>query len=228
MRQKILVVDDEEDLREILQFNLEIEGYDVDAVASAEEAFRKPLPSYSLFMLDVMLEGMDGFQMARRLKQNKATAETPIIFVTALDDELSTVNGLDLGADDYICKPLAISEVKARVRALLRRCFPKSPDDLANSAITYDEIVLDVQQKKCTIQGSEIVLTKLEFELLALFLKHPDKVFSRQEILQRIWPRDSFVLDRTVDVNVTRIRKKIGKYGQQIKTRFGYGYTFES
>lgn len=228
MKQKILVVDDEEDLREILQFNLEIDGYDVDVAASAEEALRKPLASYSLFMLDIMLEGMDGFQMARRLKANKATAEIPIIFVTALDDELSTVNGLDMGADDYICKPISVSEVKARVRALLRRCYPKTESEIETAIISYGEIEVNVAQKKCHIAGTEIVLTKLEFELLVLFLKSPDKVFSRQEILQRIWPRDSFVLDRTVDVNVTRLRKKIGKYGQQIKTRFGYGYTFES
>ncbi len=226
--QKILVVDDEEDLREILQFNLETEGYQVDTAASAEEALGMDLQGYSLFLLDVMMEGMDGFAMARRLKANPATSKIPIIFATALDDEQNIVSGLDLGADDYISKPLSISEVKARVRAIMRRCNPAPSTAKSSETLSYEDMYLHLDSKKCIVCGSEVVLTKMEFELLTLFLKYPDRTFSRQEILQRIWPRDTYVLLRTVDVNITRLRKKIGIYGPHLKTRFGYGYQFES
>lgn len=225
---KILVVDDELDLCEVLQYNLETEGYEVMTANSAEEALELPLHEFSLILLDVMMGEMSGFQMARKIKDNPATSQIPIIFITALDDEDNTVKGLNIGADDYIAKPLSMKEVKARVRAVLRRFNPPSQQrEVTGSTICYGEIIVDLNTKTAKLDGEELALTKLEFELLSFFLRNPDKVFSREDLLARCWPQDVYVLDRTVDVNITRLRKKIGRYGKQIKTRIGYGYCFE-
>jgi len=236
---KILVVDDEQDICEILQYNLETEGFEVVTANSAEEALGLPLQEFGLILLDVMMGEMSGFQMARRLKDNSATAQIPIIFITALDGEDNLVKGLNIGADDYIAKPLSMKEVKARVRAVLRRTaqvsgfkfqdsgFKSQDSDTPDSQICYEGIVLDLNAKTATLDGQDLSLTKLEYELLSLLLQHPGKVFSREDLLKYCWPQDVFVMDRTVDVNITRLRKKIGRYGQQIKTRVGYGYCFE-
>ncbi len=225
---KILVVDDEQDICEILKYNLEIEGYQVETANSAEEALKLSLKEFDLILLDVMMGEISGFQMALKLKENPQTAQIPIIFITALDSEDNTVKGLNIGADDYIAKPLFLKEVKARVNAVLRR-VKVSKEFLNNSIneITYEGIVLNTDSKTATLDGNEIPLTKLEFELLLLFLKNPGKVFGRNDLLEHCWPQDVYVLDRTVDVNITRLRKKIGIYGKQIKTRIGYGYCFE-
>ena len=226
---KILVVDDEQDICEILQYNLETEGFEVVTANSAEEAMELPLQEFRLILLDVMMGEMSGFQMARRLKNDSSTANIPIIFITALDGEDDMVKGLNIGADDYIAKPLSMKEVKARVRAVLRRFSQSqqavSPHD--NSMIVYEGITLNLNTKTVICDGQELVFTKLEFELLSFFLQHPNKVFSREDLLKHCWPHDVMVLDRTVDVNITRLRKKIGRYGKQIKTRVGYGYCFE-
>lgn len=225
---KILVVDDELDLCEILQYNLETEGYEVTTANSAEEALKLPLQEYALILLDVMMGEMSGFQMARKIKDNPYTAQIPIIFITALDSEDNTVKGLNIGADDYIAKPLSMKEVKARVKAVLRRANSQSHQgEVSDCKICYGEITLDLNAKTASLDGKELALTKLEFELLSFFLHNPDKVFSREELLTQCWPHDVYVLDRTVDVNITRLRKKIGRYGKQIKTRIGYGYCFE-
>lgn len=228
---RILIVDDEQDICEILQYNLETEGYDVTTANSAEEALMLPLTDFSLILLDVMMGEMSGFQMAHRLKDNPATAQIPIIFITALDDEDNTVRGLNIGADDYIAKPLSMKEVKARVGAVLRRATSTSSSMVDNHnevhEVNYQGITLNLDSKMATLDGQELALTKLEFELLSLFLTHLNKVFSREDLLARCWPQDVFVLDRTVDVNITRLRKKIGIYGKQIRTRIGYGYCFE-
>ena len=228
---KILVVDDESDICEILQYNLETEGFEVVTANSAEEALELPLQEFCLILLDVMMGEMSGFQMALRLKNNSSTAHIPIIFITALDGEDNLVKGLNIGADDYISKPLSMKEVKARVRAVLRRSALSQPQPAAapqtNSKIVYEGIMLDLNAKTATCDGRELVFTKLEFELLSFFLQHPNKVYSREDLLKNCWPQDVVVLDRTVDVNITRLRKKIGHYGKQIKTRVGYGYCFE-
>ena len=232
---KILVVDDEQDICEILQYNLETEGYEVMTAYSAEEALQLPLHEFSLILLDVMMGEMSGFQMARRLKDSPATAKIPIIFITALDGEDNLVKGLNIGADDYIAKPLSMKEVKARVRAVLRRTLnqgDRSRDSLDTSdhgpvPLIYEGIRLDLNAKTVTLDGEELICTKLEFELLSFFLQHPGRVYSREDLLKYCWPQDVLVLDRTVDVNITRLRKKIGRYGKQIKTRVGYGYYFE-
>ena len=231
-KMRILVVDDEQDLCEILQYNLETEGYEVDTANSAEEAMQMQITDYSLLLLDIMMGAMSGFQMARRLKENPATAHIPIIFITALDNEDSTVKGLNIGADDYIAKPISVKELKARVAAVLRRtCGEKNRgeeerEDKAE-VVAYQTLQVNTSSKTVMLDGEKVALTKLELELLLLFLRKPNKVFAREELLKRCWPSDTYVLDRTVDVNITRLRKKIGRYGKQIKTRFGYGYTFE-
>jgi len=229
---KILVVDDEQDICEILQYNLETEGFEVVTANSAEEALLLPLHEFSLILLDVMMGETSGFQMARQLKNSPATVQIPIIFITALDSEDNLVKGLNIGADDYIAKPLSMKEVKARVRAVLRRTAytlsqrEDTPTTTADHWICYEDIALDMNAKTATLDGEELICTKLEFELLSFFLQHPGRVFSREDLLKYCWPQDVLVLDRTVDVSITRLRKKIGRYGKQIKTRVGYGYYF--
>ena len=228
---KILVVDDEVDICEILQYNLENEGYEVVTANSAEEALQLPIQEFGLILLDVMMGEMSGFQMALQLKNNPATTLIPIIFITAIEGEDNLVKGLNIGADDYIAKPLSMKEVKARVKAVLRRSMQtRTQPAMASSddnKISYEGITLDLNAKTATLDGQELVFTKLEFELLSFFLQHPDRVFSREDLLKHCWPKDVLVLDRTVDVNITRLRKKIGRYGKHIKTRVGYGYCFE-
>ncbi|MCD8293308.1 MAG: response regulator transcription factor [Prevotellaceae bacterium] len=229
---RILVVDDEQDLCEILQYNLQAEGYEVDTAGSAEEALALELSGYNLILLDVMMGTMSGFQLARYLKGNPVYAQIPIIFITALDNEDDTLKGFNLGADDYIAKPLSLKEVKARVKAVLRRTAAAGADKASRqsqeSKIAYETLILDLDDKSAFMDGNKLPLTKLEFELLALFMQHPGKLFDRASLLEHCWPAHTVVMDRTVDVNIARMRKKLGRYGKQIKARFGYGYTFEA
>lgn len=224
---RILIIDDEEDLCEILKFNLENENYLVDTAHSAEEALKMDLASYDLLLLDVMMGEISGFRMANMLKKDKKTAGIPIIFITAKDTENDTVTGFNLGADDYISKPFSLREVIARVKAVLRRTSTET-DDKAPEKLIYQTLVVDIPQKKVSIDDQEISLTKKEFEILFLLLGNKGRVFSREDILGRIWSDEVYVLDRTIDVNITRLRKKIGKYGKCIVTRLGYGYCFEA
>lgn len=211
---KILVVDDEESLCEILQFNLEVEGYEVDVAYSAEQALDMHPERYSLILLDVMMGETSGFKMARQLKSRPETAGVPIIFCTARDTEDDTVAGLNIGADDYIAKPFSIREVLARVRSVLRRTAQPAAEE---KAVTFEGLRMDLTRKVCTIDG----------EPLALLLSSRGKIFSREEILRQVWSDEVIVLDRTIDVNITRLRRKIGPYGEHIVTRLGYGYGFE-
>lgn len=222
---KILVVDDEQDLLEILKFNLETEGYEVETAASAEEALTLDIGSFNLMLLDVMMGGMSGFAMARKLKDNPATAAIPIIFLTARDTENDTLTGFSLGADDYISKPFSIREVLVRVRAVIRRTA--DPATTQANVLRYQGIEMNLDKKTVTIEGADVPFTKTEFELLHLLLEERGRVFSRQELIDRVWPKDVLVLDRTVDVNITRMRKKIKDYAHHIVTRLGYGYFFE-
>jgi two-component system, OmpR family, alkaline phosphatase synthesis response regulator PhoP len=223
---RILVVDDEEDLCEILQFNLETEGYQVDVAYSAEEALKKNIAEYNLLLLDVMMGEMSGFKMARALRENPATATTPIIFLTAKDSETDRLTGFNIGADDYISKPFSIREVLARVKAVIRRVENKKTV-VAVEQLTYETLVMFLGNKKVLLDGVEIPFTKKEYEILRLFLENKNRVFSRDEMLTRVWSDEVIVLDRTIDVNITRLRKKIGAYGKNIVTRLGYGYCFE-
>ena len=221
---RVLVVDDETDLCDILKFNLEAEGYYVTTTNSAEEALEKNVARYDLLLLDVMMGGMDGFTLARMLKKRAETSQIPIIFLTARTTESDTVNGLDIGADDYIAKPFSIREVKARIKAVLRRTHEQAT---GQQVLTFKSLQLNLDKKTVSIDDEGIPFSKTEFEILALLLREKGRVFSRQELINRIWPRDVMVLDRTVDVNITRVRKKIKDYARHIVTRLGYGYFFE-
>ena len=225
--QRILVVDDEQDLLEILKFNLETEGYEVATASSAEEALQMDIASFSLLLLDVMMGGMSGFAMARKLKEKPTTANVPIIFLTARDTENDTVTGFNLGADDYISKPFSLREVMVRVRAVLRRTAT-STDEGEPQVLSYQGIIMNLDKKTVSIEGEDVPFTKTEFELLNLLLSERGRVFPRQELIERIWPKDVLVLDRTVDVNITRLRKKIGPFAKCIVTRLGFGYYFDA
>ncbi len=224
---RILVVDDEQDLLEILKFNLETEGYTVDTATSAEEAMTMDIAGYDLLLLDVMMGGMSGFAMARRLKENVATSAVPVIFLTARNTENDTLTGFNLGADDYISKPFSIREVLVRIRAVLRRTQSEGEGD-EPQVLSYQGITVNLDKKTVSIDGEEVPFTKTEFELLRLLLEEKGRVFSRQELIERIWPKDVLVLDRTVDVNITRLRKKIGRFAKCIVTRLGFGYYFDA
>ena len=225
--QRILVVDDEQDLLEILKFNLETEGYEVATASSAEEALQMDIASFSLLLLDVMMGGMSGFAMARKLKEKPTTANVPIIFLTARDTENDTVTGFNLGADDYISKPFSLREVMVRVRAVLRRTA-NNVEEGEPQVLSYQGIIMNLDKKTVSIEGEDVPFTKTEFELLHLLLNERGRVFSRQELIERIWPKDVLVLDRTVDVNITRLRKKIGPFAKCIVTRLGFGYYFDA
>ncbi len=224
----ILVVDDEEDLCEILQFNLETEGYTVDVAYSAEEAMKKDISKYNLLLLDVMMGEMSGFKMARSLAQDPLTANIPIVFLTAKDSETDRLTGFNIGADDYISKPFSIREVLARVKVVIRRGNTNKTSFIPAQKLTYENLEMSLDNKKVKLEGVEIPFTKKEFEILRLFLENQNRVFSRDEMLTRVWTDEVIVLDRTIDVNITRLRKKIGPYGKNIVTRLGYGYCFEN
>lgn len=223
---RILVVDDEEDLCEILKFNLAMEGYEVDTAFSAEEALKKDLTRYQLLLLDVMMGEISGFKMASLVRKEEKTAAIPIIFLTAKDTENDMLTGFNLGADDYISKPFSIRQVAARIKAVLRRTADQAKNP-ATERLEYETLALDTKRIKATVDGQEVPLTKKEFEILRLLLENKGNVFSREEILSRIWKDEVYVLDRTIDVNITRLRKKIGPYGKNIVTRLGFGYCFE-
>lgn len=224
---RILVVDDEQDLCEILKFNLETDGYVVETANSADDALDMNIESFDLMLLDVMMGGMSGFAMAKKLKANPATKDIPIVFLTARDTENDTVTGFNLGADDYISKPFSIREVLVRIRAVLRRTAERNGEPQANM-LSYQGLELNLDKKTVSIDGEEVPFTKTEFEILHLLLDEKGRVFSRQELIDRIWPKDVLVLDRTVDVNITRLRKKIGKFSKCIVTRLGFGYYFDA
>ncbi|WP_279159047.1 response regulator transcription factor [Muribaculum intestinale] len=233
MRIKILIVDDEEPICEILKYNLELEGYEADYALSAEEAMNLDLSSYALFILDIMMEQVSGFDFAKQLRNNIKTENTPIIFCSALDGEDDTVIGLNIGGDDYITKPFVISEVLARVRAVLRRSQASQQyaynvsQALTEPDIVFKTLRIDRNEKACYLDGQPVALTKTEFEILLFFLTHRNRIYSREEIIREVWPDDVVVSNRTIDTNITRLRKKIDPYGNYIITRLGFGYGFK-
>ena len=219
MNARILVVDDEEDICAILKFNLSKEGYEVVTANSAEEALTLDIASFNLLLLDVMMGGMSGFELTGKLKTDPKTAGVPVIFITARDTEDDAVEGLDLGGDAYISKPFSIREVVSRVKAVLRRTAA-IPD--ASTGIFIDD-----EKKAVTVDGAAVALTRIEYEIFRLLFTNKGKVFPREDILSKVWPDDVIVTDRTVDVNITRLRKKIGEYGNRIVSRHGFGYLYE-
>lgn len=224
-RKKILIVDDEEDLCEILQFNLESEGFAVDIAHSAEQALKILSADHRLILLDVMMEGMTGFKMAEKVRKELHLA-IPIIFLTAKDTENDMLTGFSLGADDYISKPFSIKEVSARVKAVLKRTDnPDIPEQ--KRVIEAGDLQIDLTTKTTTLGKNTILLTKKEFEILSTMAQSPGRVFSREDFLNKVWIDEAYVLERTVDVHITRLRKKLGDFGKHIVNRSGYGYCFE-
>lgn len=218
-KRKILAVDDEEPILEILSFNLEGDGYSVDTCLSAEEAMRKNLHTYDLFILDVMMGQVSGFRLAEKIRKEMALT-TPIIFLTARDTENDRITGFNLGADDYLAKPFSVRELMARVKAILRRSAPSR----MTMETTAGSFTVDTENNLILSDGRPIELTRKEYEILSLLIRNEGRIFPRHEILARVWGDDVIVTDRTVDVTIARIRKKLGDRGNMIRNKSGYGY----
>ena len=228
MDRKILVVDDEEDIRDILQFNLENAGFTVDSVASAEEALSILGPEHGLILLDVMMGGMSGYKMAEHLRNENNNI--PIIFLTALNAQTDLLTGFSSGGDDYITKPFSIQEVIARVRAVLRR-MPQvevAPEPVAPTEVVAGALRIDLEKKLVFAGDNQITLSKKEYAVLSLLASNPGQIFSREDLINELWQDAPYVLDRTVDVHIARIRSKLGEYKNCISNRSGFGYVFNS
>jgi DNA-binding response OmpR family regulator len=219
----ILIVDDEPDIREILQFNLQNEGYNIDLAESSEQAAKMLIPKHRLILLDVMMGGISGFKFADQLR--KDGNNIPIIFLTAKDTENDMLTGFSIGGDDYISKPFSIKEVVARVRSVLKRTENQS-NAAQKNLLTVNNLEIDFDTKTVTVNKEVVELTKTEFNILVLLVQNTGRIFSRTDILDKAWKDDGIVLERTVDVHIARLRKKIGAYGDYIVNRTGYGYTF--
>jgi len=234
MEPKILVVDDEREICEILKYNLELEGYNVDVAYSAEEAADLDIPSYSLIILDIMMSRLSGFDFAKRIKNNIRTEYIPIIFCSVLNGEDEHVMGLNIGADDYITKPFRIREVLARIRSVMRRAAmaQNRAHEISSGNfepdLIFKDLRIDQNTKQCFINGKQVSLTKTEYSLVSFFVTHPNSIYTRKELLMKIWDNAEGVSNRTIDTNITRLRKKLGDYGAYITTRLGYGYGFQT
>ncbi|PKP34276.1 MAG: DNA-binding response regulator [Bacteroidetes bacterium HGW-Bacteroidetes-17] len=223
-KNKILIVDDEEDLCEIIQFNLNGEGYDTDVASSAEAVLKMDLGQYKLILLDVMMGQISGFKLADIMRK-ELKLSTPIIFITAKTTENDLLTGFSLGADDYITKPFSIKELTARVKAVLSRS--KSQDYQPDQVLKIEDVELNFNKKELIIKGQAVSLTRKEFEILNLLMSNTDRIFSREEILRTVWEDDIIVTDRTVDVHISRLRKKMNEHGEYLKNKAGYGYCFD-
>ena len=228
-KKRILVVDDERDLCEIMLFNLHEAGYQAEAAYSAEEALQQIVncklsnsKSFDLLLLDVMMPGMSGYELAEHLKEDEQTQHIPIIFLTAKDTEDDTLRGFSLGADDYVTKPFSVREVMARVKAVLGRGRGKT-----SWQVVFEGLTINIDKKNVTIDDEPISLTRTEYDILLLLLSHRGQVFSRKQLLDKVWPQDVIVTERTVDVNIARLRKKLGRYTPHLVSRTGFGYSFE-
>ena len=221
MTPKILIVDDDLNICEILEFNLRNEGFEVEIACSAEEALKKLSDDFSIILLDVMMGGMSGYSMAETLRTEGN--QIPIIFLTAKDAENDMLTGFSVGGDDYIAKPFSIKEVTARVKAVVKRMHNSSKK---NRQLILDNIIIDFNTKELMIGEKKIALTKTEFEILVLLAGNPERMFSREHIIERVWKDTPYVVERTVDVHIARLRKKLGKNASMIVNRSGYGYRF--
>ncbi|MBP3775870.1 MAG: response regulator transcription factor [Prevotella sp.] len=221
-QKRVLVVDDERDLCDILLFNLRAAGYQAEAAYSAEEVLPLRIANYDLLLLDVMMPGMSGFELAKHLKEDEKTRPIPIIFLTAKDTESDMLHGFSLGADDYVTKPFSVREVMARVKAVLNRS-----KSMIDEPTVYEGLVINVANKTVYIDGDPIALTRTEYELLLLLMEHRGQVFTRQQLLDKVWRQDVIVTERTVDVNIARLRKKLDRYAACLVSRTGYGYSFK-
>ena len=226
MSEKILIVDDDRNICEILKFNLKNESFDVTVAYSAEEALKKLSDEFSVILLDVMMGGMSGYKMAEMLRAEGN--QIPIIFLTAKDTENDMLTGFSVGGDDYISKPFSIKEVTARIKAVIKRQnqSQSTRNDRKSRKLIFDNLVIDLEAKELTINGEKITLTKTEFEILVLLAENPEKMFSRENIIDCLWKETPYVVERTVDVHIARLRKKMGEYASMITNRTGYGYRF--
>ena len=223
---KILIVDDEPNICEILEFNLANEGYETTTAHSAEDALEKLTPEHSLILLDVMMGGISGYKLAETLR--RGGNQIPIIFLTAKDTENDMLTGFSVGGDDYISKPFSIKEVLARVKAVLKRKVSAEKPTEEKNRLVFGDVIIDLELKEVQIGQQKITLTKTEFELLVLLAEHPERVFSREEIIAKIRSETPYITERTVDVHITRLRKKMGNYAKLISNRSGYGYRFKA
>lgn len=224
--QKILIVDDDINISEVLEFNLKNEGFEVESVYSAEEALKKNISDFHLILLDVMMGGMSGYKMAELIRKDNNSI--PIIFLTAKDSENDMLTGFSVGGDDYLSKPFSIKELIARVKAVLKRRNAIASETVNESKLVFNHFVIDLNLKEVILDGDRIALTKTEFEILALLAQKPENIFSRETIIDRIWKETPYITERTVDVHVTRLRKKLGAYASVIINRSGYGYRFNT
>ena len=223
MNENILIVDDDKSICEILEFNLKSEGYIVDTAYSAEEALTKLTNQTQLILLDVMMEGMSGYKMLEKIRLDGSTI--PVIFLTAKNTENDMLTGFSVGADDYISKPFSIKEVSARIKAILKRFKTASTEQ--KETLAFKDLEINTKNKEAFIKGKPVNLTKTEFEILQKLAKNPNRIFSRQEIIEGVWGNNVFVTERTVDVHITRLRKKLEDYSNIISNRLGYGYKFD-
>lgn len=221
---KILIVDDDKSICEIIEFNLKNEGFDVESVHSAEDALKIIDEQYTLIILDIMMGGMSGYRMAEKLRSSNN--HTPIIFLTAKDTENDILTGFSVGADDYISKPFSIKELIARIKAVIKRNSFK-PEEILNKHELFHDFIIDHQLKEVIIENEKVAFTKTEFEILALLVKSPETMFTREEIINGAWEENTHITDRTVDVHISRLRKKLGKYSSLITNRTGFGYRFD-
>jgi len=228
MSNKILIIDDEQHICEILEFNLSNEGFEVECAYSAEEALKKITPEHNLILLDVMMGGMSGYKMAEKLRADNNPV--PVIFLTAKDTENDMLTGFSVGGDDYIAKPFSIKEVIARVKAVMKRSKTEIEQNTKHeyNRLIFNDLIVDMENKELMIGENKIKLTKTEFELLALLAKHPNRIFSRVDLIESIWKDAPYTIERTVDVHIARLRKKLGTHASVIMNRSGYGYRFNS
>lgn len=225
MAERILIVDDDRNICEILEFNLKNEGFEVVCTYSAEEAVKKLSVEYALILLDVMMGGMSGYKLAEKLRAEGN--QIPIIFLTAKDTENDMLTGFSVGGDDYISKPFSIKEVIARIKAVAKR-LKASTGKKQEHKLVFDDFIIDFEVKELIVKGEKVILTKTEFEILALLAENPERVFSREDIIDKVWKETPYITERTVDVHITRLRKKLGTHASLITNRSGYGYRFNT
>jgi DNA-binding response OmpR family regulator len=227
MKKTIFIIDDEKDIRDIIKINLVSEGYSVTAFPSAADAkkgFESEKPD--LIILDVMMEGKDGFEFCREIRSNEKLKSIPVIFLSAKSEEFDKVLGLELGGDDYMTKPFSIKELRSRIKAVLRRSG-ELPEDKKTAVLKYKGVELNPEQFSLKVDNEEIKLTKTELNILSLFMENPGKIFTRDNIINSVRGHDVFVVDRTIDVHIMNLRKKLGDYKNIITTFSGVGYGFK-
>ena len=227
MRKKILIVDDEPDIVNLLKYNLETEGYDVVSANNGKAALEKAREHPDLIVLDVMMPQMDGWEVIRQLKKKEETASIPVLFLTAKDSEIDEVLGLELGADDYITKPISPRKIIARIKTILRRSESSNAVSEREEIIRIHRLVINIPNYSVKVDKNEVFLPKKEFEVLAFLAKRRGRVVTRETLLDAIWGKEIYVGDRTIDVHIRKIREKLSTYAELIETVKGVGYRFK-